>query len=168
MSGGTARLLAKSYHHFIDVVYLHKLKYIILRIAKFLDFIHRPEVQKLARRVSETGTVSVLRWGRKSAFRCFYSWCHIIWVFQWFRWGLSKGHDRVGVTLPSPENGNRSCFRNVVLSQLFTIAGGRQTANSQYYILLYCTASSKRYRICANTNSVICTKYMLKGSDDGV
>jgi hypothetical protein len=40
--------------------------------------------------VSETGSVSV------------------------FRLALSKGQDRVGVSLPSPEDGIRSSFRNVV------------------------------------------------------
>jgi hypothetical protein len=38
-------------------------------------------------------------------------------INQWtWRLALSKGHNRVGVSLPSPEDGNRSSFRNVVFS----------------------------------------------------
>jgi hypothetical protein len=37
---------------------------------------------------------------------------------QWFRLALSKGPNRVGVSLPSPEDGNRSSLRNVVFSSI--------------------------------------------------
>jgi hypothetical protein len=48
--------------------------------------------------VSETGSVSVLRWGGR---------IH------------STGPNRVGVSCPSPEDGNRSSFRNVVFFCFF-------------------------------------------------
>jgi hypothetical protein len=35
---------------------------------------------------------------------------------QWLRLVLSRGLNWVGVFFPSPEDGNRSSFRNVVLS----------------------------------------------------
>jgi hypothetical protein len=38
------------------------------------------------------------------------------WVVQWSRLALSKGPNRVGVSLPSPEDGNRTCFQNVFFS----------------------------------------------------
>jgi hypothetical protein len=38
------------------------------------------------------------------------------YVFQWLRLALSKGPNRVGVAFPSPEDGNRSSFRNVMFS----------------------------------------------------
>jgi hypothetical protein len=45
--------------------------------------------------------------------RCLYSLVFLTWVVQWLRLALSKGPNRVGVS-PSPEDGNRSSFRNVV------------------------------------------------------
>jgi hypothetical protein len=36
---------------------------------------------------------------------------------QWLRLALSKGPNRIAVSLPSPENGNRYSFRNVVFSE---------------------------------------------------
>jgi hypothetical protein len=35
-------------------------------------------------------------------------------IIQWLNLALSKGPSRVGVSLPSPEDGNRSSFRNAV------------------------------------------------------
>jgi hypothetical protein len=37
-------------------------------------------------------------------------------LVQWLMSVLSKGPNRVGVSLPSPEGRNRSSFRNVVFS----------------------------------------------------
>jgi hypothetical protein len=51
------------------------------------------------------------------------------WIFrclgQWLRLALSKGANRVGVSLPSPEDGNRSSFRNVVFPSIYN--SGRRT-----------------------------------------
>jgi hypothetical protein len=59
--------------------------------------------------VSETGPVSVLRWGE----------------IQRLRLALSKGPNRVVVSLPSHEEGNRSSIRNTVFSS--TQNSGRWT-----------------------------------------
>jgi hypothetical protein len=60
-----------------------------------VDFAHRPDFCTTRKhKVLETGSGSVL------------SPCL----------ALSKGPNRVGVSLPSPEDGNRSSFRNVVFS----------------------------------------------------
>jgi hypothetical protein len=37
---------------------------------------------------------------------------------QWLRLALSKGPNKVGTCLPSPEDGNRSSFGNVVFSSI--------------------------------------------------
>jgi hypothetical protein len=55
-------------------------------------------LKKLENIVSEIGSVSVLR--RKD-------------LVQWLKLALSKGPNRVGVFLPTPEDGNRSTLRNV-------------------------------------------------------
>jgi hypothetical protein len=38
---------------------------------------------------------------------------YVYWT-QWLRLALTKGRNRIGVSLPLPEDGNRSSFRNVV------------------------------------------------------
>jgi hypothetical protein len=53
--------------------------------------------------VSETGFGSVLRWRDR-------------W---WLRLALSKAPNRVGFSLLTPEDGNRSSFRNVVFSIIY-------------------------------------------------
>jgi hypothetical protein len=63
-----------------------------LRITGFLDFVHN---------VSETGSVSVLRCGGENT---------LLGPLG------SQGPNRVGIFPPSPEDGNRSSFRNVVFS----------------------------------------------------
>jgi hypothetical protein len=40
------------------------------------------------------------------------------WMLEWLRWAVSKVPNRVGVSLSSPEDGNRSSFRNVVFKYL--------------------------------------------------
>jgi hypothetical protein len=37
---------------------------------------------------------------------------------QWLRSALAKGLNKVGVSFPSPENGNTSNFRNFVLASI--------------------------------------------------
>jgi hypothetical protein len=55
--------------------------------------------------ISETGSFSVLRWRGEDTYSV-----------GSLEKNLSKGPNWVGVFPPSPENGNRSNFRNVVLS----------------------------------------------------
>jgi hypothetical protein len=40
----------------------------------------------------------------------------LAWVVQWLRLALSKGPNRVGVSPPPSEDGNKSSFRNIVFS----------------------------------------------------
>jgi hypothetical protein len=58
-------------------------------------------------------------------FSCYISWTHngvrclescsyMTWIVQSLRSALSKGLNRVGVSLASPEDRNRSSFQNVV------------------------------------------------------
>jgi hypothetical protein len=49
---------------------------------------------------------------------CSYSCCYITWVIQWLRLALSKGPNRVGIPLPSPEDRNTSSFQNTVFSSI--------------------------------------------------
>jgi hypothetical protein len=53
----------------------------------------------------------------------------------WLRLALSKGPNRVGVSFPSPEDGNRSSFRNVVFSSIQN--SGRWTTSRNSVILKY-------------------------------
>jgi hypothetical protein len=81
---------------------------ITLRITGFLDSVHRPVFQITRKHdVSETGSVSVFRWGRETP---------TLLVIQWLRLALSKEPNRVCVYLLSHEDGNWSSFRNVVFS----------------------------------------------------
>jgi hypothetical protein len=43
---------------------------------------------------------------------------------------LSKGHNRAGVSLPSPEDGNRSSFQNVVFSSYLELHTMEKSRNS--------------------------------------
>jgi hypothetical protein len=54
------------------------------------------------------------RWYRKLKITGLCSCRYMTWVVQWLRSALSKGPNRVSVSLPSPEHGKRSSFRNVV------------------------------------------------------
>jgi hypothetical protein len=62
--------------------------------------------------VSETGSVSVLRWGVGR-----HQLCGLL--VQWLRLALSHGSNRVGDSHPSPEDGNRFSLRNVGLFCVF-------------------------------------------------
>jgi hypothetical protein len=42
-----------------------------------------------------------------------------VWTDQWLRLALSKGPNRVGVSLSSPKDGNRPSFRNAVFSSIY-------------------------------------------------
>jgi hypothetical protein len=44
--------------------------------------------------------------------RCLHSLCYMAQIAKWLRLALSKRPNRVGVFLPSSEDGNRSSFRN--------------------------------------------------------
>jgi hypothetical protein len=48
------------------------------------------------------------------------TWCQLFvqWVVQWLRLALSKGPNRVGVSLPSPKEGNTFSFQNIVYSSI--------------------------------------------------
>jgi hypothetical protein len=69
--------------------------------------------------VSETGSVSVLGHGEG---RHLNSWVPLKELTSYtgldWRLAVSKGLERVHVSLPSPEDGNRSSFRNVVFSNI--------------------------------------------------
>jgi hypothetical protein len=67
----------------------------ILRFTKFVDFAHRPEFSTSSKHnFSETESVCVFR-------------------ITGLRLAVSKKPITVGVSLPSPEDGNSSSFRNV-------------------------------------------------------
>jgi hypothetical protein len=91
-----------------------------VRITGFMFFVHHPEF-KIARKhnVSETGFVSNLRW------------------VQWLMSVLSKGSNKVGVFLPTPEDRNRPSFWNVVFSSYFRIPETGQTPYTQWFRELY-------------------------------
>jgi hypothetical protein len=79
-----------------------------LRITGVLDFAHHPELKTRKNSILESGSVSVLREREEDT----YSAESLITD----RLALSKGPNRVGLLLPSPEDGNRSSFRIVVIS----------------------------------------------------
>jgi hypothetical protein len=64
--------------------------------------------------VSETGSVSVFRWGKGEN----YSVGAVRKSVQWLRLALSKSPNRVVVSLPLPEDRNRSSSKNVVFSSI--------------------------------------------------
>jgi hypothetical protein len=72
-------------------------KMMIHRITGFSDFVHRPDSKSLEekRDVSETGSVSVLRWRETLTLLGPLERA----VVQWWRLALSKGPNRVGVSL---------------------------------------------------------------------
>jgi hypothetical protein len=55
---------------------------------------------------------------------------------QWLRWALSTGPNRVGVSFPLPEDGNRLSFRNDVF-YLFRIPDDGQGPQTQWFWVLY-------------------------------
>jgi hypothetical protein len=67
-------------------------------------------------------------------------------VIQWSKLALSKVPNRVGTSLPSPEDTNRPSFRNVVFScclECRTMGKIQKLNNSDYY-----KPSSEHFRIC--------------------
>jgi hypothetical protein len=84
----------------------------ILRITGFLDFIHCPEFWILRKHgVSETGSVSVLKWGVGGHLLC---WGQLgpqsLNQVQWLRLALSKGPNRVGAVVPFTWGRKRNLF----------------------------------------------------------
>jgi hypothetical protein len=79
-------------------------------------------------------------------FRCLYSCCYMAWAVQWLRLALSKGRHRIGVSLPSPEDGNRSSFHNIVFSSYLEF----RTMDAFYELrdseCCTCTPSSELFR----------------------
>jgi hypothetical protein len=76
--------------------------------------------------------------------RCLRSCCCMTMVVRWLMLALPKGPNRGGVSISSPEGGNRSSFRRVVFSSLFefrTIDKVLKPSNSEYY-----TPSSETFR----------------------
>jgi hypothetical protein len=64
--------------------------------------------------LSQRGPYSKTNWltDRRSQ----YNWnINLKWVMQWLRLALSKRPNRVGLSLPSPEDGSRSSFGHIVL-----------------------------------------------------
>jgi hypothetical protein len=82
-------------------------------VAGFLDFVHRPE---------------------------FYTtvWKQDLFpsLLQWLGLALSKGPNRVDVSLPLPDDRNKSCFQNVVLL-VFKIPDDGQSPETQWLWALY-------------------------------
>jgi hypothetical protein len=70
---------------------------------------------------------------------------------QWFRSALSKGPIKVDVFLPSPEDGNRSSFRNVVFLSLesLTMNKAQTRSNSACH-----TTSSEAFKLYVGAVSI--------------
>jgi hypothetical protein len=84
------------------------------RITGHLDLVNSKYYKN---NVSETGSVSVLRWGGGGGQTpILLGPLEIVNLAQWLMLALSKGSFWVGVSLPSLEGGNKSSFRNVVFS----------------------------------------------------
>jgi hypothetical protein len=106
-----------------------------LRITEFLEFVHRPEFWIIRKHnVSETGYVSVFTWEEG-----------IIYSVGSLRKSLGpvtevticKGPNRIGVSLPSPEDRNRYCSRNIVLPSYLefrTVERVQESSDSEYRI----------------------------------
>jgi hypothetical protein len=83
-------------------------------------------------------------------------WCMIIDLgnyatVQGLRLALSKGHNRVGVSLPSPEDRNRSSVRNVVFSNIYNSRRWTKSRNAAVLLcaifvtlicFIYCTVTT--------------------------
>jgi hypothetical protein len=74
--------------------------------------------------VSETGSVS----RETTTLLCSLERASNDWV-QWLRLALSKEPNRVGVSLPSPEEGNRSSSRNVVFPSTYDFGRWEKSRN---------------------------------------
>jgi hypothetical protein len=56
---------------------------------------------------------------------------HLLKAITWLRLPLSNRPNRVGICHPSPEDGKRSSFRNVVFFCVFRIADDGQSPKTQ-------------------------------------
>jgi hypothetical protein len=83
--------------------------------------------------VLETGSVSVLRWGERETPTQLGP---LEIANQWLSLALSKGSYWVGV-FPSPEDGNRSSFRNVVFSSLYNTGRWKKSKNLVFLNNIY-------------------------------
>jgi hypothetical protein len=83
--------------------------------------------------VSKTGFVSVLRWKGERNLPCWVWQKDLTWV-QWLRLGLSLGRNRDVPFILSPEDGNRSNFRNVVFSRVPDDKQNKKLSNPNCYI----------------------------------
>jgi hypothetical protein len=91
-----------------------------LRIAGFLDFIHRPEFWVLDNTTfRKTGSVSASGKGRVTP----------TLLVHWLRSAIFKGPNRVSVSLPPTADRNRSGFRNVVFSSISNSRQWKKTIN---------------------------------------
>jgi hypothetical protein len=52
-------------------------------------------------------------------------------VLQWLKLAPSKGPNSVGASLPSPEDGNRFSFQNIIFSSYFRTQDHGQSLESQ-------------------------------------
>jgi hypothetical protein len=88
------------------------------------------------------GSHRFLRWRTAPTFTGFLDFVHYP-VTEVSRLALSKGHNKVGVSLPSPEGGNRSSFRNVVFSNYLefrTMDKVQKPSDSEF--CLYCMSET--------------------------
>jgi hypothetical protein len=88
-------------------------------------------------------------WTQQSV-RCLYSCCYMTWVVQWLRLALSKGPNKVDVSLPSPEDRNRPSFRNIVFStylEFLTMAKIHKPSDSEWYTPSSEPLDSSRIRV---------------------
>jgi hypothetical protein len=111
-----------------------------------LSIIWNPKRNTKDHNVSETGSVSLLRWGGGG--RHIMCWvCQKANLNHWTRLALSNGPNRVGVSHPLPEDRNRSSFWNTVFFHVFlleyqTINKAQKPCNPECYI-----PSSEPFRI---------------------
>jgi hypothetical protein len=84
------------------------------------------------------------------AYECLHKEVSLV---QWLRLAFSKGPNRVGVSFPSPENGNRSSIRNVVFSSTYlqfrTMDKVQKPRNSVYYVYNLLTIACWFLTICS-------------------
>jgi hypothetical protein len=84
---------------------------------------------------------------------------------QWLRLDLSKEHKRVGVSLPSPEETNRSSFRNDVFSSNFEIQMAdklHKPSDSEWYIPWQNALDSAKLYGSTLQWRVLCTNALVK------
>jgi hypothetical protein len=69
--------------------------------------------------------------GSQPGVRRLHSCCYVTWVLHWLRLAVCKGPNRVGVLHSSPEDRNRTSFRNDVFSCVLNSGGW--TSNFECY-----------------------------------